>query len=188
MKTYFFIASILMSQLAFSQAFKAGIFAGLVSSQVDGDKSEGYHKMGFQAGAFSKYVFNEQLFLNTELKYIQKGSKHSDAKDNLYFTIQLNYVEVPVLIQYQVNEHFVFGGGLSYAYLLKANVDDPFGAVPQDYLVYKEYDMNVLAQMKYLLGEHFWVDFKFAYSILYITKESPRQFNNLLSVSFGYEI
>ncbi|MCC7507153.1 MAG: hypothetical protein IT259_17735, partial [Saprospiraceae bacterium] len=32
------------------QRFKAGIIAGLTASQIDGDESAGYHKVGLQGG------------------------------------------------------------------------------------------------------------------------------------------
>jgi hypothetical protein len=188
MKLYILSFAILISTLSFSQGFKAGVFAGLVASQVDGDQSEGYHKLGFQGGAYTRYLLNDRFSFDSEIKFIQKGSSHNDEENNFFFTIRLNYIEVPLYISYQIREQLYVGAGITLAHLIKANVDDPYGAVAENYLSYKPSDMNALVSLKYLFSDHFWADTKFAYSLLYINKESPRQFNNLFSFSLGYEL
>jgi len=189
MKIKFIIGLIFFSNLLFSQGFKGGLFAGMTASQVDGDQWAGYSKVGLQMGVYSRYLFNDSWSLVTELKYIQKGSIHTE-KDNpyAYFRIKLNYIEIPVLLNFQLNNRFVFGAGLSYGYLLNAKVDDASGSVPEEQLAYRNLDINALTQVKYLLNERIWIDLKFAYSVIYITDVSPRQFNNLISLGFGYEI
>lgn len=176
-------------QVGFSQGFKGGLFGGMTFSQVDGDQWAGYNKVGLQVGAYSRFLLNDEWSFVAELKYIQKGSIHSDKENPYsYFRIKLNYMEIPLLLNYQLNEHFAFGGGFAYGQLMNGKVDDASGTVSEEQLVYKNMDINAIAQFKYLFNEHLWADIKFAYSVVYITNESPRQFNNLISFSIGYEI
>lgn len=81
---------------ASSQPFFGGIALGGVTSQVDGDGNDGFHKAGFTAGAFVGLELSDYLEAQFEIKYIQKGSK-SSADDPVQFTIQLDYVELPLI-------------------------------------------------------------------------------------------
>ncbi len=179
---------LLSSQFIFSQGFKGGIIAGVVVSQVDGDAYAGYHKVGFQGGIYTRYKFSESWSLYSELKFIQKGSSQTN-KDDPYsnFKIKLSYIDLPFILNYQYNKKIVFGAGLSYGALMSAEVQDGAGIVDRKQLFYHNYDVNFIAQVKYILNEHLWLDLKGAYSIIYITDVSPRQFNNLISFTLGYE-
>jgi len=188
MKYYLVILFTSITFLTFSQGFKGGVFAGFVASQVDGDEYGGYNKAGFQAGAYSKFYFNKRFFLLNELKYIQKGSSQTFKEfPEENFKIKVSYIEVPFILGFQLNEKFSFGSGFSYGVLIGAEQQDGGGVIPKDRLGYKNYDLNILLHMKYQFNEHFWFNPKIGYSILPINDVSPRQFNNLISASFGYE-
>lgn len=81
---------------AHSQSFFGGIALGGVTSQVDGDHNNGFHKAGITAGAFVGLELSDVLEAQFEIKYIQKGSK-SSADDPIPFTISLDYVELPLV-------------------------------------------------------------------------------------------
>ena len=187
MKIKLIILIIFSTQIIFAQGFSGGLLGGLVVSQVDGDAYDGYHKIGMQAGVYSTYSFSDKWALTTELKYIQKGSSKTDKKDPYSdFKIKLSHIDVPVLLNYNYNEKLIFGAGISYGLLVGAEVQDGAGVVPKEYLSYHDSDINAIIQVKYLLGEHFWVDLKGAYSVIYINDIHPKQTNNLISFGFGY--
>ena len=79
-----------------SQAFFGGIAFGGVTSQIDGDHNNGFHKAGFTAGVFAGLELTELIEAQFEIKYIQKGSR-SDAEDPYQFLIRLDYVELPLV-------------------------------------------------------------------------------------------
>ena len=79
-----------------SQSFFGGIALGGVTSQIDGDHNNGFHKVGFTAGAFVGLELSDIFDTQFEIKYIQKGSK-SSADDPTPFTIQLDYIELPLI-------------------------------------------------------------------------------------------
>ena len=81
---------------ALSQAFYGGIAFGGTTSQIDGDHNNGFHKVGFTAGAFVGLELSDILETQFEIKYIQKGSR-SDADDPYQFLIRLDYVELPLV-------------------------------------------------------------------------------------------
>lgn len=86
----------LLTHSAFSQPFFGGIAFGGVTSQVDGDHNNGFHKVGFTAGAFVGLELSEIIETQFEIKYIQKGSR-SDVDDPYQFLIRLDYVELPLV-------------------------------------------------------------------------------------------
>ena len=100
---------IIMGATAHSQPFYGGIAVGGVTSQVDGDHNNGFHKVGLTGGVFVGLELNDVFDLQFELKYIQKGSR-SDADDPYHFVIRLDYVELPLVASanlgfFNVNGH-----------------------------------------------------------------------------------
>ena len=103
------LALLLLCIPAKSQAFFGGIAAGAVTSQVDGDSNNGFHKVGFTGGAFVGLEFNDIFEAQFEIKYIQKGSS-SSVDDPTQFTIRLDYVELPLIASmnlgfFEINGH-----------------------------------------------------------------------------------
>lgn len=99
MKRLFYLLTFiftLLTHYALSQAFYGGIAFGGTTSQIDGDHNNGFHKVGFTAGAFVGLELSDILETQFEIKYIQKGSR-SDADDPYQFLIRLDYVELPLV-------------------------------------------------------------------------------------------
>ena len=95
-KSLLLLLLLFVSIASYSQAFFGGLALGGVTSQVDGDHNNGFHKVGFTAGAFVGLELNEIFEAQFEIKYIQKGSR-SDAEDPYQFLIRLDYVELPLV-------------------------------------------------------------------------------------------
>jgi len=189
MKNIFLFSFLLLSYFINAQGFKGGVILGGTASQVDGDQWTGYHKVGLQAGIYSRYNFNESWGFLTEIKYIQKGSLKT-VKDNpqANFRISLSYIELPFLLNYKLKENITLGAGLSYGRLIHAEVDDAGGTIPEDQLNYRKYDINSIIQFKYNVNKHLWVDIKFAYSLNSIKEDNyNKQWNNLFAFGLGYE-
>lgn len=116
----------LLPALAFSQQrFKGGIVAGLTASQIDGDASAGYNKVGLQAGLRVAAVLKEKQDASVEIIYSQRGSRN-EAKTPPYFKTTLNYVEVPV--QWHYHDWLVENGDESENfYRVQFNVGASYG-------------------------------------------------------------
>ncbi len=116
----------LLPALVFSQQrFKGGIVAGLTASQIDGDASAGYNKVGLQAGLRVAAVLKEKQDASVEIIYSQRGSRN-EAKTPPYFKTTLNYVEVPV--QWHYHDWLVENGDESENfYRVQFNVGASYG-------------------------------------------------------------
>ena len=82
-----------------AQRFKAALIAGVTASQIDGDQSAGYHKVGLQGGLRGIATIRPKQDVSIELFFTQRGCRNQ-PKYIPEFSTTLNYVEVPVQWHY----------------------------------------------------------------------------------------
>jgi hypothetical protein len=86
---------------------------GGVTSQVDGDTYDGYHKWGYLGGGYVTLQISPHSSFQMELEYIQKGSRRVDTTTSggTQYLLRLHYIEVPFLYQYTFKKRFYFEAG-----------------------------------------------------------------------------
>ncbi|MBT3207678.1 MAG: PorT family protein [Bacteroidetes bacterium] len=189
----------LSSFLSIAQEFDGGVFAGLVSSQVDGDQYGGYNKAGFQVGAFVNRKLTEKWGAQLELKYIGKGSRESDKKTGIiYYRSKLNYVEMPLLMNYSVDK-FTFEGGIAGGVLINSGEEDESGELSIEYTKeFNKIEISGVAGFNYHPWDKIYLNFRFSYSLLPIRQNlsdniptiyyhQKYSFNNLMSFAIYYQ-
>jgi hypothetical protein len=195
-----FIFVFLLGILFFSvqaQRFGGGILAGVVGSQLDGDRRAGYDKMGFVAGGFVDTKLNQHYGLQMEIKFIQKGSKGKDTLGGSfnYYESRMNYIEMPVFINYLYKEKYRFELGLSVGYLINAFEDkDGIGLVKAS-PDFNKFEVAATAGVTYMITEQFFITSRFTYSALpvrpyyagAINYMDRGQYNNVLSLALFYK-
>lgn len=109
-----------MQLFSFSQEFEGGITGGLVGSQVAGDASSGYNKLGGYFGVLAKRQFTLKSGAQLEIYYIQKGARENPDEENGYssYLLRINNIEIPLLYLFTINEHLQMSVGVAYTYLL----------------------------------------------------------------------
>lgn len=112
-KSFILLILFILSLSIKSQPFYGGLALGGVTSQVDGDHNNGFHKAGFTAGAFVGLELSDIFEAQFEIKYIQKGSR-SSADDPVQFTIRLDYIELPLLASANLGFININGKGLDW--------------------------------------------------------------------------
>jgi len=191
-KTLLFLLLLPLPLLLSAQSrFRAGAVLGLTASQIDGDLSAGYNKLGFQGGLRVISRLKGHMEASMEILYSQRGCQNelvpSDYDPNP-FALTLNYIEVPVqwhyndwLIEYddeKLNYHRVsFNAGLSYARLFSSKVDDDFNwlnGVSPDYL--EKNDLSIVLGANFFFSRHFGLTVRWNRSLvlLYDSRKSPR--------------
>lgn len=119
---------ILVSIFVFGQRFNGGAMIGFAASQVAGDTYSGFNKAGPLGGFFVNYESGGRSGLQMELYYIQKGSrKTADYEQGDYdsYLLRLNYIELPLLYQYQI-KWFTLEAGPSLGFFMskKEEIDE----------------------------------------------------------------
>ncbi len=107
--------------------FAGGIFLGANLSQVDGDNRGGYNKVGLRSGAVVYYKFGENPWIaQFELVYSQKGSFDNTIQGSNVgnfiekYRLNVNYFQVPLIINYFYNNKYLLGIGGAYNALINS--------------------------------------------------------------------
>jgi len=113
------------------QRFKAGVILGANLSQIDGDKSDGYIKLGITGGLRGVAIITDKIELSIELLFDQRGSRSQKIFDTNFFPFSItnNYISVPVVFNYQdwldeSGDYYKlhFHTGLSYGRLINTEI------------------------------------------------------------------
>ena len=124
MKKLFLGAAVAMSSLAFAQQFGAKAGLNVSSLSKDANLSDQGSKIGFNAGLFVNLPIAESFSVQPELIYTQYGEKYDyvmPVTDERYSgSTHLDYVALPVMLQYNVTPSFYLEAGPELGLLVSA--------------------------------------------------------------------
>ena len=103
--------------------FGAQLILGFNASQIDGDGMEGFHKFSLNGGVRGLVNWSPKLSTSIDLLFSQKGAQRVALDNPILSRVDLDYVEVPIMMQYR-DWRFQFGAGVSYARLVNFKVID----------------------------------------------------------------
>jgi len=158
------------SQL-WAQRIMGAVTFGVNATQVDGDEVFGYHKFGLNTGAAAIIPFTDKWSLSVENTFSQKGAHqrklYLDSLDGSY-DLKLNYLDVPLLIQYTDKEVVSFGTGISWGRLVGISEQRNGYQMSETTLqsgIYRNSDLNLLLDVKFRLIDRLRFNVRYAYSI-----------------------
>lgn len=174
--------AVLFSQSVFAQErFKAGITAGLNASQIRGDATGGYNKLGIVAGLRAITVFTERTDLTIELTYSQRGSRN-DSSEPTQIQINLNYIEVPFIFHYkdwliEDKDYYKVQAafGLTFSRLLKGEHDNRIGDIVEKTSDWISNDIGMLLGAEFFFNQHWSLSGRWntSFNLLSEAKNSP---------------
>ncbi len=193
------------------KVFYGGLVAGGNFAQVDGDWFAGYRKMGVNAGAIVYAQLAKHIALSLEILYSQKGSRsklgqYSPRDHSIYiakYGINLNYAEIPLMINYFDKRKSHFGLGVSYGRLVSSKetveiITDTIRNVVTSLdfngqYPFKKDAFDFLAGVELHLWKGLFLNIRFQYSLMPIRSQIPPpayarsdQSNNLWAVRVMY--
>jgi hypothetical protein len=176
----------LLGAVAYGQGLSGGIKAGLnLANQTI--KSSGYTTSpsflpGMHAGAYVTWMFTEHLGLQPEVLYSAQGAKNGDYK------FKVNYVNIPVLVRYNVNDLLSFHAGPQFGVLTSAKaVSGSNESDVKDQV--KGSDMGIAAGVGIDLPMKLNFSFRFIQGLSNINDASSvTQKNYNLQLSVGYTL
>jgi hypothetical protein len=129
--TTFLLVALIFSAALNAQEIKFGLKAGVNYSSIVGDLTEGIKfRFSGHAGVFIESEFTDKFALQGELLYSSQGFQFSSdlrqlenngviLNDNDFRTnVQLNYLSVPVLGKFALNDHLSVEFGPQFGFLL----------------------------------------------------------------------
>ena len=188
-----FLSFLVCGNAISQQRFKAGLIAGLNASQILGDNSGGYNRLGLQGGMRAVAVITKKTDLLFEILYSQRGSydKSYNKCNIIPLEISTKYIEVPVMVAFKdwLKEEDGYyrlqvSGGFSYGRLLNAT---SIGSCHDDLTdLFNKNDVSFTLGVEYFSNKHLSFGMRWSRSInlLYNHKkgdnlENPRNENSL---------
>ncbi len=196
-----------MTITAQTEKVKVGVKAGLNLAALTFDESElnSSNKTGFTAGVMVEVPLAKNFSLQPELLYSQQGTKISfsdpDVTNSQFkSTIDLNYLNIPVMLKYYVVKGLSIQAGPQIGILLKANnkyQDNFLGYENKETLNLKEYSTGIDTSVNFGLGyqfkDKFYTDLRYNVSYLNVFKEGDANHfinndmkNRVFQITIGY--
>lgn len=176
-----------------------GLSAGPVASQVFGDESAGYNKLGIFGGPWASFKLKENWQFRMEIIYIQKGSRENPKEDQPYYKYRLNlhYIEVPLMFRWIFSPKLEFEIGAAYGFLI--DTYEEFNDVDETNVrPFYLHNSSLIAGLSYNLNERWSANFRTSNSITPIRKHKSGQTNpyrlnfgqtnNILTLGMFYRI
>lgn len=79
-----------------AQNLGGGLIIGVNTSQIDGDASAGFNRIGLSAGGFAMFQLSDRFLLQPELVYDQLGSASRDG----FLSLRFHYISIPMMAQF----------------------------------------------------------------------------------------
>ncbi|HSI90272.1 MAG TPA: porin family protein [Adhaeribacter sp.] len=169
MKKFLFVFTVLgfflFSQSVSAQTIRNAIIIGASASQIDGDGVGGFDKVGLVFGGSSTFKVSENFSFQPEILWLQKGSKRADSLT--FFKWRLNYVSVPVLVNYKIQPKFTLQGGLAFDYLIDAKLDEGYGFFDRTEDLNK-FDLGYTAGIEYRIWDNLAANARYQYSFFWL--------------------
>ena len=186
---------ILCFAITSAQNFDAGLIGGFCTSQVSGDNLSGYNKLGSRFGAYINYPINKKMSYQLEMQFLQKGSKkpYTENSPETYL-FELNYIELPATLNYQVRKGISIESGLGTAFLVGYKEQDEITDINTDKP--NTLALDFLLGVQYDIKKNLKLNIRYANSISRIRKHASEeesglnsgQFSSLVSFALMYQI
>lgn len=163
--------------------FSASIVAGTNISQIDGDGEAGFNQLGLNVGGRANIYIAKRWDISTEILFSQKGSQSAFVRGQpRNMQCRLNYVEVPVQINFKDWEisdidngssymRMVFGAGMTYGRLLGGSY--VVGGAEQDIAQFKNTDISILFSGTAYINRNWGINIGWSRSVVSTTVNSP---------------
>ncbi len=185
--------------------FQAALIVGFNATQVDGDNFAGFHKVGLNAGGTVFVRFHDRVSTSFELLYSQKGSKGKVNVNNQRletFELSLDYLEIPLLLNYHDKKVATFSLGISFNRLIRGKRIESVQGIPvelpidyttnkgtscPDLCINDKNDFNIIGGVTFTFKEHYGLNLRYAYSLTSMgfstTSKFPggKMYNNIVS-------
>lgn len=188
-KISLFVVTFFIGASLFAQNTQIGLKAGLnVSNLSNSNGSEMGSKLGLNAGLLAHIHLAPSLALQPEIMYSSQGAKYTIS--NGEHKLSLNYINIPLQLQYMFNNGFRLQTGPQVGFL--AGVKDKLGDVETGIFTsedFKTVDFSWSAGVGYLTYSGWGVDARYNFGISNINDGGSNVLrNNVFQVGLLYMI
>jgi len=165
-KISLFLCALVFSFALYAQKSSMGLKAGVNISNLS--NSSGYDmgsKVGFHGGLLAHIHLVPSLALQPEVMYSSQGAKYTTSDGNEH-TLSLNYVNIPLQLQYMFNNGFRIQTGPQVGFL--AQVKDKVKETETGFFTsqdFKTVDLSWSAGLGYLSYSGLGIDARYNFGI-----------------------
>jgi hypothetical protein len=174
-----------------TRRFGAQILAGFNAAQLDGDGMADFNHLGINAGLRAFVRISPKFTTSVDILYAQTGAQAGRLYSSPFRTINLNYIQVPVMVHY-ANWRWQVGTGLSYNNLLNAQfieftsgkdlMESSYAAVPRNF------DVTAHLEATFFFTKKWGLNMQYSRSLMNIDSRSPVftdvRYNNVYLYSY----
>jgi len=178
--------------------FKGGVnFSNVHGKDVEDSKM----KFGFIGGVFYDFPVNEQISIQPEILFSMKGWRFEDNDYDYKYWGKLNYIEIPILVKYKLNNlnkinpilYFgpCFGFNISSTYKVSYDGDTDTGTI--EYM--NVFEFGIVPGIMLDLNNNFTIDFRYSIGLTdidHIEEEYSMDFdpvkNSVISLMIGVKL
>ena len=121
-----FAILLFMGSAAFSQTFKLGIKGGANLGKISGQSFKDEFSLGYHIGGFATIGLGDKFAIQPEVLFNQVNNDTSTSFSDVFkvknvSSIQLKYLSIPVLLNYNINKYLTLQAGPQFGILLNEN-------------------------------------------------------------------
>lgn len=117
---------LLLSSYSYAQGFRLGVKAGANMTKITGQSFDDGFDLGYHLGAFSEIDFGKKLGIQPEVLFSQVNTKKAEGFSSVYNfnniqDVQLKYLQIPILLRYNVGKLVTLNLGPQFSVLIDDN-------------------------------------------------------------------
>lgn len=200
----FSISTLSAQQEYFEYGFKGGINL----STISGDNVSNYEtRTSMNIGGYGLYKILPKFGIQAELLYSEQGFSNefsdidqtTNEETDIDEILRMQYINLPVLLSYNVVENLWVEGGVQVGYLVDAELEretvrlgDTQQLISETENInqndrYESVDFALAGGLRYKLNQNFMVQARYTNGITDVDKEiSGDQYNSIFSFSVGF--
>jgi hypothetical protein len=185
-KTAIFVASLFLLFTAKAQQAHFGVKGGVNISQLHfSDNTSSDSKAGLHLGVLAHiHTSSKTWAIQPELFYSMEGAKNVGNSGETY---NLNYMNVPVLLQYMFENGFRLEGGPQIGFLLNANRKG--GGVTVEDKLFKSTAFSIPLGIGYLTSSGLGLDARYVFGLSDINAlNNPTIYSNVFQLGLFYQL
>ena len=170
-----------------AQETKFGVKAGLNLSNLTGDSSDNGVRPSFYVGGLVEIKVSDKFVVQPELVYSSQGTT---SKSDSNYSLQLGYLNIPIMAKYIVAEGFGLEVGPQVGFLIAASSKGPGGSVDvKDQLSGVDFSLGFGAG--YDITENFNLGLRYNLGLTKVNKDSVSGSsdvkNSVFQIGVGYK-
>ena len=168
-----------------AQKTRFGVKGGLNIATIGG-ANDANSLVGFQLGGFAEINVWKKFFIQPELLYSAQGAKFDGYYGERDYTVNLNYINIPVLAKYYITKEFTVEAGPQLGLLVGSkNIEDEKSVdVGFNLGVGYNFTDNFSVGIRYTIGLSSVYDYNDYYDGYYY---DDRYTNNVLALTAAYK-